>query len=83
MVSDSTGEQVRFLIDGRLVPYARQDLPSLYNYDSGMKFSVVEKRITQGTCTPYILEVVGPAAPAPGQPQSRTNVYKQPNPALR
>lgn len=82
LVSDADADQVRFLIDGRVVPYARQDLAKEYEYAPGARFSVVEKRITEGTCTPYILEVVGPAS-GPRQPQSRTNTYTPPDPSLR
>ncbi|WP_309381327.1 hypothetical protein [Cerasicoccus frondis] len=60
VVSDSDAEQVRFLIDGRITPYSRQDLPD-YDYQTGAKFKVIEKRITKGACTPYILEILGPA----------------------
>lgn len=60
IVSDADSDTVRFLIDGKIVPYARQDLPSDYDYYSGEQYQVIEKHITKGTCTPYILEIVGP-----------------------
>ncbi|MBK1858617.1 hypothetical protein [Cerasicoccus arenae] len=79
VVSDSDDEQVRFLINGRVTSYSRSDLPD-FDYQSGARFSVVEKRITQGTCTPYILEVVGPTTMPP--PASQTTKWHQPNPDL-
>ncbi len=84
VVSDSDAEQVRFLIDGRVTPYSRQDLPD-YPFATGDQFNVIEKRITKGTCTPYILEIVGPvnnastsSAPHPASQQSR---YQHPDPS--
>ncbi|MGE9294910.1 MAG: hypothetical protein ACQKBV_01280 [Puniceicoccales bacterium] len=81
-VSDINAEQVRFLINGELTPYSRQDLPSKFDYKPGAQFDVIEKRITKGTCTPYILEVVNQIG-ATSQSAERTTIYKHPDPSLR
>ena len=84
-VSDADAEQVRFLIDGNITPYSRQDLPD-YDYATGAQFKVIEKRITKGTCTPYILDILGPATSAdlarPPHPASREPRYTHPDTSL-
>lgn len=84
VVSDSDAEQVRFLIDGRVTPYSRQDLPD-YAFATGDQYKVIEKRITKGTCTPYILEIVAPVDGAASMPQApaaaQESRYQYPDPA--
>jgi len=81
-VSDVDAEQVRFLINGEITPYSRRDLPDQFTYTPGARFNVVEKRIVEGACTPYILEIKGPAA-APRSSANRGAGYQFPDPALK
>lgn len=85
VVSDSDTAQVRFLINGQVIPYSRQDLPDQYAYASGDKFNVVEKRITEGTCTPYILEIVSATRSSmpPPPPAEQTTIWRYPDPSLK
>jgi len=77
-VSDADASQVRFLINGEISPHERTDLPAQFNYRPGSRFRVIEKHITEGTCTPYLLEVVGPA-----QIDERTTTFRFPDPSLQ
>ncbi|MEO0794966.1 MAG: hypothetical protein AAFX93_07385 [Verrucomicrobiota bacterium] len=83
VVSDADQEQVRFLINESVVPYSREDLPSDYDYSPGKRFRVTEKRITEGTCTPYILTVDGPTDALAPEPRKRAKGWKFPEPTWK
>lgn len=80
VVSDSNAEQVRFLIDGEIKPFSRNDLPGRFQYETGDRYRAMEKRIAQGTCTPYILEITGQADMPPTN-QDRTSTFSFPDPS--